>query len=274
VNGKIRIGIISSAREVGAELVRYFRKYMPQFEAVFEWGTDAADDIEKLLSKLVSTRTDILVASSKAEAVWEKIKKIKCNSLLNIKVVLLADDTTADEVTRLSALADSVFFKYDDFVVLCKKIDELCDGEFVRNRERILSRLDIIAEEILAECFFSRISAGSGYLKKGMLLCCYNPQYLDCLSALYYAVEHDAGAVSEKTVEKCMRSAVHLAEKKYLEYEAKDEAQKTMPFVNIELCETIFKNKRVTVGKVLPFLVDELMKRIEGKRVNDENSCA
>ena len=275
MKGKIRIGIISSAREeVGSALVRYFRKYMPQFDAAFEWGTDDGGDLEKVSSKLVSTKSDVLILSSKAENIWRNIEKLRKNPLFNLKIVLLADDTTADEVTSLSALADTVFFKHDDYVVLCAKIEQLCDKDFFRDKERIATRLELIAEDVLTECFFKRTSSGCAYFKSAMVLCCYNPEYMEFLSALYYAVEHDLSAASEKTVEKCMRSAVHQAEKKYLEYKENGESRASLSFVNTALCDLIFDNNKVTVGKVLPILVDELMKRIEGKRVNDENSCA
>ena len=273
--GIIRVGLIVNSKQLRTGLIQTFRKYSPRIEVVFEKQVSAAVlSAEELAQKIKTGRISALFISSDFPGASRLIALLKSDVLIHTRIFVVAESENTEEIRAVSAISDYTVFKDSDLFVVCTRVCALCSSVFTDMWEDDRAILSVLAQELLRSVGFNILLYGYVYLAEAMVFCVYNKEYLDCLSALYFAVAHRMKTMSEKTIEKSIRVALDKAHKSYEQERAArlcSGADREISKNRVAdaaddddaLCEKLFKNGRPSIGKALPVLSEELLKRFE-----------
>ncbi len=259
ISGNIRVGVVTNDKAFKSKLALNFKKYSSRVEIVFEKPVDGEISRESLCAKVKSSKVSALFLSSEIKNLEDIIKCIKADVLLHTKIFIVSEGPLEESTSRCMDFADYTLHKDTDLFLVSTRLCSMCDEGFVMkwSRDRVMA--DLIAQQMLVEIGFNRVLAGYMYLVDALVITLYNKEYTECLSALYYAVAHDTEAMSEKTVEKCIRSAFERAYKRFCDAEAGYKVFGGLdPF-----CKELFKDGKPSNGKGIPLLTAELERRFK-----------
>jgi len=275
--GIIRTGIIADNKHLRDALILTFKKYTDRIDLVFDKTVSSLKlSPEEFVRKVKTNRLSALFISSEYPEAERIIRLLKDDAVVHTRVFLIAEGDDAEAIKELSGIADYTVFRDSDMFVVCLRVCTLCTHAFSEkwDDDRIL--LSVMAQELLRDTGFSILLYGYEYLSEAMVFCMYNDEYFDCLSALYYAVAHRMNAISEKTIEKSIRVALDKAYKSYLRELAERSGlevgprergtKKIIDKASDAVCERLFNEGRPSIGKALPLLCEELLKRFEYRR--------
>lgn len=213
----IRVGIITDDTNFKTELAASFTRYSPKIDIIMEKRLRSFETIEEMVNKIKSSGINVLFLSSSFANLGEALLRIKSEPLIHVRIFLLMEKGIGGMEENLLYLSDYNVLPESDMLLVNTRVCALCDNEFLNRRQRDKRILLEIAERNLLDNGFGNITAGAYYLKHALVLCAYNAEFLDMMSALYFAVQHEVEAPSEKTVEKCIRTVINGAYKKYIE---------------------------------------------------------
>ncbi len=260
---KIRVGIVSKDKVLRTALISSFKKYSSAIEIVFEKNSEAELVAKDIAAKVKSSRISALFISSDADTLQEIKQEITEDVLSHTRIFVLVENSLDTLSEKSIEAADSVVMKDADHFVTCTRLCTLCDDAFISQWEKDRRLLKSMAENLLVETGFDYSLMGSAYLAEAMVMSVYNEDYLGCLSALYFAIAHEMEATSEMAVEKCVRSAVDKAYKRFLKNE--ESLQKVQC-----LSKELFTEGKPTNGTVLFILVKNLKKSFTEKKTGEK----
>jgi hypothetical protein len=267
----IRVGIITDDTNFKTELAASFTRYSPKIDIIMEKRLRSFETIEEMVNKIKSSGINVLFLSSSFANLGEALLRIKSEPLIHVRIFLLMEKGIGGMEENLLYLSDYNVLPESDMLLVNTRVCALCDNEFLNRRQRDKRILLEIAERNLLDNGFGNITAGAYYLKHALVLCAYNAEFLDMMSALYFAVQHEVEAPSEKTVEKCIRTVINGAYKKYIEGRIAPVTAES----DQRLSRRLFGEGKPTAAKAITMLsekiVEDFAREVAEERKENEN---